>query len=694
MTYNILHFEDDKVDAKRVAEFAKKARSSVEVTHVDNKEDFFKALESKNIDLIFSNYSFSKGSALEVLNFLKNREIYIPLVVVTKAIGDEKAIDIIKQGAEDYVLKDKLFRLPAVIDRLLEQLKHKDETNEMEVMQSELVASTHAGLLKMDVNGGCVYVNDRLCQIVGRNENELLGDAWLQCFHEEDRGFIISKWTKAVASQEVFETVARISKNDGDVAWVSCHVTPKMGKDRKLLGFIGTLIDITNIKKADKELEKYATSDPLTMLPNRHSFNKKIERTLQTAQHFNELFAIMFVDLDHFKKINDTFGHNVGDELLRQAAQRFRAAARDTDFIYRVGGDEFIILVDHMDDMVALEKVASRILNSFSKPFYIEGKECFTTVSIGVATYPYAGHARQDLVQHADQALYYAKEKGRNNYIIFSRDMHDAIEYSARLEASLRHAIQKDELSVVYQPVVNVVENKVVGFEVLARWKNKNLGAVSPEIFFSIADEIGLSCDISRWVIEKSFREYGVWKKNFPGFLNHDFMLAINLSMPQLCNQDLVEYLKNQCQRNEISPRNVSLELTESVMMKDPDKVKLVLHDLADLGFKVAVDDFGAGYSSLNYLSQLPLDILKIDKSFVRNMLTEKQDAMIVKAVLSLAKSLNISVIAEGVESEEFLIKLKDYGCEFVQGFYISRPLASEKVVGYLRNEVFEKAIF
>ena len=436
------------------------------------------------------------------------------------------------------------------------------------------------------------------------------------------------------------------------------------------------------VESAKIELDRLAHHDALTNLPNRMLMQDRLSQAIEVARRQHRQLAVMFMDLDRFKHINDSLGHSVGDQLLQSVAQRLVACVRQSDTVSRQGGDEFLLLlssVEHADD-AALS--AQKMLATLAPPHHIEGSDIHISVSIGISIYPDDGQDAQTLIKCADTAMYYAKENGRNNFKFFEQDMNTRAVQRQSIEASLRQALDLQEFVLHYQPKIDLQSGSIVGAEALIRWQHPQRGMLSPAEFVPIAEDSGLIRPIGRWVLREACRQAQTWlQAGLP-----PITVAVNTSPLELRAEDFLENLRATLEETQIEPRYLELELTESVFMRDAASTGSLLQAIADLGVKLAIDDFGTGYSSLSYLSRFPIDTLKIDQSFVNRMNGNPDDANIVRAVISMGKSLRQRVIAEGVETSEQHASLVGLHCDQGQGFYFGRPVPAEALAILLKT--------
>ena len=447
--------------------------------------------------------------------------------------------------------------------------------------------------------------------------------------------------------------------------------------------------DISELSRAEKLLEEQAEKlnhqanhDTLTQLPNRMLFQDRLSQAIKAATRNHQQFALLFIDLDQFKKINDSLGHHVGDAVLREAAARLKVALREEDTLARLGGDEFTIILKSVKDIQSVSLVANKINTVMKEPILVRGNTLFISSSIGISMFPQDTTSQENLIKFADTAMYKAKEEGRDNFQFYSAEMTALAFERVVMESSLRVAIKEEQFLVYFQPQFCALSNTIIGMEALVRWKHPTIGLVSPAKFIAIAEESGLIIDIDRYVMRVAMRQYSDWYRDGlkPG------ILALNLAMKQLSEEDFTANLLTTMQDLEFKPEWLELEVTEGQIMHNPDEAIIKLREISNLGTEIAIDDFGTGYSSLAYLKKLPLDKLKIDQSFVRDLPDDEDDAAITKAIIALGHSLNLKLIAEGVETLEQKNFLLENGCTNIQGYFYSKPLPIDDITLLLKK--------
>ncbi len=506
----------------------------------------------------------------------------------------------------------------------------------------------------------------------------------------DDRDRVRNIIDNAQRNQTSFSLDFRLPGRNGKERFISSQgeVLPgNTGSNRIMTGIVQ---DVTRLKKAEEKIRRLALYDNLTGLANRLLFKEHLEKAISLARRRNLPLAVMFLDLDHFKKINDTLGHHMGDLLLQQVAERLTSSLRETDSIARtgsseqdvdcisrLGGDEFSLLLSGISSPETAAKLAERVLANIARPMLLEGHETFITTSLGISIYPTDGDTAEKLLRNADTAMYHAKTEGRNNHQFFRQSMNTATRLRLAMENDLRKALENDEFFLCYQPQFNIDQSIIVGAEALIRWQHPEKGLLMPGDFLQIAIESGLISRINRWVLRKACLQLRAWDNSR---LRH-MRIAVNLSDRQFGHQDFYEMTRSILEETGVDPNRLEIELTESIIMQREEETVASLHQLKSLGVRLAIDDFGTGYSSLSYLKKFPVDTLKVDRSFIKDITRNPTDVAIAKAIITLARHLNLKVVTEGIETAGQLNLLRELGCHYAQGYFLGRPQVAEEFV-------------
>lgn len=480
---------------------------------------------------------------------------------------------------------------------------------------------------------------------------------------------------KAMDSMKIgrteYEHEYPIQLDDGSTRWLLSKCNTELNDQGEPEFISGAVIDITDRKIAEEKTKFIATHDVLTSLPNRFMFSNLLGHTIETAKRYSSRFCVFFIDLDRFKSINDAFGHQSGDRLLIDTAQRLKKCLRSSDVLARISGDEFVVLAPELDCEEAAGRVARKIISAIASPMDIQGQNCMVTASVGIAIYPDHGEDEETLLKHADSAMYVAKEAGKNNYQYYNAASTSLSLERMAMENELRTAIERNELQLQYQAKVDLANDSITGVEALLRWNSPNFGAVSPLRFIPMAEETGMIVPIGAWVLKTACQQMMEWQaQGLP-----PLCVSVNISARQFQTVELLEHIKSALQESALPPHLLELEITESMVMHHVDKALAQLHEIKNLGVKIAIDDFGTGYSSLAQLKRFPIDTLKVDRSFIREVAHDREDQAITDAIIAMGKSLSLTIIAEGVETREQHDFLQAHACDEMQGFYFSRPV-------------------
>jgi diguanylate cyclase (GGDEF)-like protein/PAS domain S-box-containing protein len=554
-----------------------------------------------------------------------------------------------------------------------EQRRAEEAWRASEVRYRNLFDRNLAGVYRTTLEGKILDCNESFARIFGyaSRAEALERPAWDFFLSPEERRAQIERLRESryLSNEELC-----LRRKDGSLVWVLENGSLVAAEDGTLSILEGTVIDISERKRAEEQVRHLAFHDALTGLPNRLLFTDRLSLAVANARRSGSRLAVMFLDLDRFKIINDSLGHSIGDDLLRRVGERLEACVRQGDTVARLGGDEFTVLVPGLlyDDDAA--RVGRKILEAVSQPFTIDGRELFLTTSIGVSLYPADGEDAETLVRNADTAMYRAKEQGRDNYQLYAPAMNARAVERLSLESRLRPALTNGELRLHYQPVVDLRNGRIAGAEALLRWAHPDLGLVPPARFIPIAEMSGLIVPIGAWVLREACARAREWQREWPGMT-----VSVNLSSRQFQQSDIVAEVRRALKETGLDPGSLDLEITESSAMLNAEQSIATLSDLKELGVGISMDDFGTGYSSLAYLKRFPIDKIKVDQSFIRDIPSDSDDAAIVTAIIAMARSLQLVVVAEGVETEDQIAFLKDHGCDRMQGFVMSRAVPPDE---------------
>jgi diguanylate cyclase (GGDEF)-like protein/PAS domain S-box-containing protein len=620
---------------------------------------------------------------------------HIPIIFVTATDNDEsfefKGYDV---GAVDYLFKPvQPHILISKVRFFLELSKNRKllesslcELGRVKDHNDLLLKSTAEGILSLDRAGRITFANPAANSLLGYFDGSIIGVSF-----EDIQG--VDKLLFPFEQSELHRAgLSNISIQDGQ-QWfhrpdgrrfpVEFTASPISGQGAECSGTVLVFQDISQRKETEEQLAYLAQYDSLTGLANRSLFINLLRQSVSRSDRHEHTMALMFLDLDRFKQVNDSLGHEAGDLLLQQVSQRLRAYTRDGDTVSRLGGDEFTVILEEIDsESRAPAIVAQKLIDGLKEPFVIKGHDVFVGASIGIALYPGSANSIESLLKCADMAMYQAKAKGRNNFQFYTQELQLQVSLALELENRLRHALERNEFLLHYQPQIDITSGQVIGLEALLRWHPAGRLPVSPGDFISIAEEAGLIVPIGEWVLRNACSQLQRWHSS--GLLAPTVSISVNLSVRQLESKALLGMLRDVLHDTGLTPAQLELEITESAVMKDPDTALEVLRCIHEQGIQIALDDFGTGYSSLSYLRLLPLNVLKIDRTFVSDIGGHPSDEAILKSIISLSKNLNLRVVAEGVETEDQLNFLSALQCNSIQGYFFSEPKSAEAMEAFL----------
>lgn len=800
-----LIIEDVENDAMLLVDSLESAGFKLDWQRVDTELGLMSALEHQ-IDIVFSDFSMPRFTGTRALEVLRQYDPDVPFIFVSGTIGEEAAVEAMKAGAQDYVMKGQLARLAPTVDRELRDVRLRRERRHAEQMLRQLslvVAQAADSVFITDPRGRIEYVNPAFENLTGYTAAEVRGKTpiilhsgghdsryyaklWKtvfrgevfrgtminrrkngEIFHEEkvitplkdERGRITHfvstgrDITERVQAEEARERLAAILEATPDMVAIfepSGRMRYLNGAGRRLLGvgekenievrsladllpeplvlhllgdvipaverdgswtgeaviptaeghelpvsqvvlahrnidggieYVSTIArDISERKRFEAELHHRATHDGLTGLPNRFFLIDHFNFMLEHARRHDSYLAVMFLDLDDFKRVNDSLGHAAGDALLQQVARRLQRSLRPSDTIVRHGGDEFTVVIGGLQRVENTLVVLTKIRAAFERPVQVGSHEVYVTFSTGIAIYPHDGHGVEDLLRNADTAMYRAKSSGSSQYRFYAPDMNARGHEFLALEADLRRALEKREFLLHYQPQVDLRSGKIACVEALLRWQHPERGLVYPDEFVPLLENSGLIIPVGEWVLRQACEMHAGMRRAGHG----DQRVAVNVSVAQFADRDLLDRVRRILRDTEMPPRFLEFEITENIVMQDPESAAGTLLALNELGVRTAIDDFGTGYSSLAYLKRFPLNTLKIDRSFIADLGTDSGDEAIVEASISLGQKLDLEVVAEGVETAAQLEFLRAQGCDLAQGYYLSKPVSSTDILDIL----------
>ncbi len=639
-------------------------------------------------DLILLDYQLPDMTGLDFLNtYAKDSNSRTPSIVITGQGDQQVAVKIMQSGASDYMVKDAggryLKRLPTKVRGVLNKHKKQLELLESRELRDIILRMAGEGIVGLDESGKIIFANNAALSLMGSEDADTIGRPFGDFLDIADRDQLhIPLWLQpndAMYRPPIQESEFKDSA--GKRFTVEYTVTPFFNNILDQMGKIVVFQDISQRKDAENALLHMSTHDALTQLYNREFFLQTMDNTIAQAERSPRAFTIMFLDINNFKMVNDSFGHDFGDRLLKQVATRLTDSMRRGDVIARLGGDEFVLLLNELSDRDAVCAVAEKIISIISEPLILDGYEFNISTSVGVAQYPDNGVDTSTLLRAADLAMYNAKEAGQGKYALFDDSMLGRANTVANIERSLNDVDIAKEFEIYYEPQIDPNEANVVAMEALLRWNHPTEGLLTPDIFIPVMERSQLINQVGNWVISEACRQLRQWHEQLD---NPALRIAINISTNQLLTPELTDSVRTALNANGLAPHNLELDITESRLAHISDDCIKTLNDLRELGVRIAVDDFGTGNASLRYLKTLPLTTLKIDKSFVDDLLSNPDDTAIIEGAVMLAQKLGLSVIAEGVENFQQSIRLRQLGVELLQGYFYQRPLTMDAATEYL----------
>jgi diguanylate cyclase (GGDEF)-like protein/PAS domain S-box-containing protein len=695
----VLLIEAEASDAQRILnELGSATEERFDVEWVPELSSGIERLRKGGVGAVVLDLTSPDGQGIETFDKLYQAAPSVPILILSAADSEEVARQAVQRGAQDYLVKNQAdgYRLRRTVRTMMDRRAANAMLLENEVANMTLDSIGEA-VLRTDRQGNIVYLNRVAENMTGWRREEALERPVADVLRIIDvvSGAMVRNAVEIVMQEDKTVRVTAncvnciLVRRDGIEIGIENTVTPIHDQDGGVTGAVVAFHDVSLARARSLEMSHLAQHDSLTDLPNRMLFNDRVTQAISLAVRQRKQLALMFVDLDHFKKINDSLGHGVGDKLLQSVAGRLVTCVRRTDTVSRLGGDEFVVLLSQVEHGEDAAFSARKILRSLAVPHIIDGKSLDVNVSIGVSTYPNDGPDAESLMNKADTAMYEAKQIGRNNFQFFRRDMHARLAYRQLLEADLRYALGRNEFLLHYQPKFNLRTKQITGVEALIRWAHPQRGIISPGQFVPIAEECGLILPIGRWVLLEACRQARLWNDAGLGVVP----VAVNVSASEFADKDFISGVRAVLIATSVEPANLELELTESVLMQDAESTVRTLSALKAMGVQLAIDDFGTGYSSFTYLRRFPVDALKLHQSFVQEITADPGDATIVSAMINIGKSLNQRVIAEGVETRAQLNFLQHHGCNEGQGYYFSRPVVAEQAEKLIEAALRERVV-
>lgn len=677
-----------------------------EILESGTGREAIEVLKSQEIALVLLDINLSDISGLEVLEWITNHKIPTSVIMVSSDNSIDAAIRAMRNGAVEFVRKPSELE---EIQHKVESVLHRRSLESNNVLitarleQSErlhrfLVESSPDLIYTLDPEGCFMFINGRIESLLGYTRDELIGCKYTTIVHEEDIDHAIYAFTERRSDNRATSNMeVRLKcKNNRYRHFDSRHIVAmlsamgiydyKQGQDsRRFMGTYGVARDITERKTAEETINFQALHDQLTQLPNRRLFKDRLELSLIQSKRYKGMVGVMFIDLDRFKLVNDTYGHAEGDELLKSVAQRLRTCVRASDTLARQGGDEFTVLLPDLSDAEGAVVIAEKILDEFKLPFHVADQEFRATASIGIALFPRDGESPDVLLKNADIAMYKVKTNGKNGYMFFTSEMNTCHHERISLENELRQAIQGSEFELHYQPQFSISGDGIVGLEALIRWRHPIHGLLNPGSFIDMAEESGLINSITDWVLSEACSQLAHWRSRGLGGVR----MSVNVSPQEFNHSDVVDRIASHVTKYRLPPNVLEVEITENLLLQDVSGVIEKMRLLRERGIRISIDDFGTRYSSLNYLRRFPINTIKIDQSFVRDLCVEQRCSPIIHAIIGIARGFGLHLVAEGVETTFQKEILHALGCDEMQGFLFSRPLPAAEAETLLFDSRF-----
>jgi diguanylate cyclase (GGDEF)-like protein/PAS domain S-box-containing protein len=690
--FTILLVDHNSKDTKRIYDvLINSSEQLFQVECVSRLSSAIDCIKRSDVKLVLLSLMLPDKQGIDVFKKIQALTKQPMILILTEACDERSARQAVELGAYDFFNKSNIeaYWFPRLLRYLIDRNTIDDALFQQKEWAQITLDSIGDAVLTTNLDCKVTYLNRFAELITGWSSNDALGKPVteiLTLINSKNRQSAVNPALHAIKENKTVGLAANsvLIRRDNTEISIADSSAPIHDRQGQVTGAVLVFRDVTESRTLTLKMSHLAQHDCLTGLPNRILLTERIEQAIKLAKRHQNLIGLLFLDLDHFKYINDSLGHKIGDQMLQSVAERLQRTVRNTDTICRQGGDEFVVLLTDLEDPQEAGEIAGKICKALAIPYDIDGHDLHGTSSIGISIYPNDGEDAINLIQRADTAMYHAKTKGRNNYQFFKIEMNTLATNRLLVESKLRRALIQGEFFLHYQPQIDLISGSIIGAEALIRWQDPELGTRYPDEFLKVAEECGLILQIGRWVLKEACHQVQAWlDSGLPAVT-----VAVNISALEFKHCDFLKGIKNTLKESGLAARYLEIEMTETMLMDDAKASISVLNSLQSIGVKLAMDDFGTGYSSLNYLKRFPISTLKIDQSFVQDITTDSDDATIVGAVIGMGINLNQRVIAEGIETAAQLDFLKAQSCNVGQGFYFSQPLSSEAFTHLLENKM------
>lgn len=691
----VLLVDDDKVQHHVIKGFLKTlAETEYQLDSAYSFADAISTLQREHYDLILCDYYLEREKkGTDLLEHLKQHTQNVPMIVITQA--EDKALDsrLIHMGAADYLEKDHLSShiLDTAIRHAIQRAHLEDKISQLHREKSSILSAIGEGVLVLSNDGLIEYANPAAVSALAPDEAYLVGSYFHDfCDTTEQMKaplYPLSQYfDDSESGTRPFTKEFMMRKHEGGTFVAECTISRFTSKEEEISSFVVVLEDISLRKNLEEQLSIMACHDYLTKLPNRKLFEKNLSQAMNRAKHSGKFLALFFIDLDHFKSINDNFGHDAGDELLCEATNRLKACVREGDSIARLGGDEFTIIAEGIHEPDEAKLIAEKIQTTLGKAMLLKGVECYISASIGIAIFPEVAETRSDLIKASDTAMYFAKQSGRRSHQFYSEALGKIEDKKWMMETKLIKAIENDEFYLAYLPQIDLQTMEITGLEALLRWKEAERYDMTTEDCIRYAEENGSILPIGEWVFEQAISDFSVWKQQ--GLIDDKVTLAINVSSYQVKQTNLANVIETAFEKQGNEGFELTLEINEASLVKHCANCEKNLFVLQDMGHKIFIDDFGTGYSSLQKLGDMPIDGIKVDQSFIKKAADKEHTLVILQALMTMARSLGWCMVSEGLETEKDFVRAQSIGFHEGQGYWLVSPVTAEDMENFLKERL------